>query len=222
MLRKVNAALVSLCLLILPLPSAAESFSGRIDVVDGDTIRVAGRTVRLHGLDAPEQEQSCERAQGAHWACGAWVTGRVQDAFEGRKARCEAVDIDRYERIVARCEVGGLDMGRWLVSEGLAFAYRKYSMAYDLDEKRAAVNDRGLHASRVQSPAQFRRSQRKEEAPPDPACRIKGNISAKGVKIFHAPGQQHYTRTRISTRKGERWFCSAQEARAAGWRKARR
>ncbi|RFP86137.1 thermonuclease family protein [Rhodobacteraceae bacterium 63075] len=222
MLRKVNAALAALCLLALPAPIAAETLEGRVEVVDGDTIRLGGQPVRLHGIDAPEQSQTCESAEGARWACGSWVTQRAKGAFEGRIARCEAVDIDRYERIVARCEAGGVDMGQWLVSEGLAFAYRKYSMAYDLDEKRAAVNDRGLHASRVQSPAQFRRSQRKEEAPPDPACRIKGNISAKGVKIFHAPGQQHYTRTRISTRKGERWFCSAQEARAAGWRKARR
>ena len=53
-------------------------------------------------------------------------------------------------------------------------------------------------------------------------CRIKGNISRSGERIYHMPGAQHYERTRISTSKGERWFCSESEARAAGWRRAKR
>lgn len=54
------------------------------------------------------------------------------------------------------------------------------------------------------------------------SCNIKGNISLNtGQKIYHVPGQEHYSETRISTDKGERWFCSEAEARAAGWRRAR-
>jgi len=53
-------------------------------------------------------------------------------------------------------------------------------------------------------------------------CAIKGNISRKGERIYHVPGQEHYGATRISTGKGERWFCSEAEARAAGWRRAKR
>ncbi len=53
-------------------------------------------------------------------------------------------------------------------------------------------------------------------------CNIKGNISINtGERIFHVPGQKYYSRTKISPRYGERWFCSEQEAYAAGWRKAR-
>lgn len=55
----------------------------------------------------------------------------------------------------------------------------------------------------------------------DPACTIKGNISIKsGERIFHVRGQHFYERTKISPQHGERWFCSEEEARAAGWRKA--
>ena len=84
-----------------------------------------------------------------------------------KKRAVSKVEQDRYGRSVARCEVAGVDLGRWLVQRGLAFAYRKYSMDYDLDEKRAAVNDRGLHASRVQNPADFRAAgaQRCAESP---------------------------------------------------------
>jgi len=51
---------------------------------------------------------------------------------------------------------------------------------------------------------------------------IKGNIRPKCVRIYHMPGQEHYARTVIRTGQGERWFCSEAEARAAGWRRAKR
>ena|SRR5690348_390373 len=51
-------------------------------------------------------------------------------------------------------------------------------------------------------------------------CKIKGNISASGQRIYHVPGQPYYDATRIDVTRGERWFCSEAEARAAGWRKA--
>ena len=53
-------------------------------------------------------------------------------------------------------------------------------------------------------------------------CRIKGNISRDGTRIYHVPGGQYYERTRISPSKGKRWFCSEAKARSAGWRKSRR
>jgi hypothetical protein len=52
------------------------------------------------------------------------------------------------------------------------------------------------------------------------SCRIKGNISGNG-RIYHMPGQKYYGATKINAAKGERWFCSEAESRAAGWRKAR-
>ncbi len=53
-------------------------------------------------------------------------------------------------------------------------------------------------------------------------CHIKGNISAEGERIYHVPGGKYYDATRIKPAKGERWFCTETEARAAGWRRARR
>ncbi|WP_435372982.1 sunset domain-containing protein [Aquisalimonas lutea] len=51
-------------------------------------------------------------------------------------------------------------------------------------------------------------------------CRIKGNISMNGERIYHVPGSEWYDETQIDRLKGERWFCSEDEARAAGWRRA--
>jgi hypothetical protein len=52
-------------------------------------------------------------------------------------------------------------------------------------------------------------------------CNIKGNVSTRGEKIYHVPGQRYYNETRISASHGERWFCSEEEARAAGWRRSK-
>ncbi|MDH5255851.1 MAG: thermonuclease family protein [Gammaproteobacteria bacterium] len=59
-------------------------------------------------------------------------------------------------------------------------------------------------------------------ASPDAACRIKGNINALGERIYHVPGGSSYTDTRIDPDRGERWFCSTNEAERAGWRAPRR
>lgn len=54
-----------------------------------------------------------------------------------------------------------------------------------------------------------------------PSCNIKGNVSINtGERIYHVPGQHYYEATKISPQYGERWFCSENEAQAAGWRKA--
>jgi endonuclease YncB( thermonuclease family) len=217
-------------LLLFAIVLLATSFAmagtpnGHIRVIDGDTLDVGGVRVRLHGIDAPEANQRCETEQGVTWDCGAWVSREVRARYQGKAAMCEALDNDRYGRVVARCKVDGQDMGAALVGDGLAFAYRRYSLDYDLIEKQAAVAEKGLWAMRVQEPAAFRRDggAATQAAPAASDCNIKGNISAKGERIYHRPGQEHYDRTRINTAQGERWFCSPAEAQAAGWRAARR
>lgn len=200
----------------------AADVAGKVRVVDGDTIDVGDTRIRLHGIDAPERDQPCTTLTGQNWGCGDWVMRQVQDRFDGVPARCEPVDRDRYGRVVARCFAGGQDIGRVLVREGLAYAYRKYSMDYDLDEKTALVADRGIHGFALQSPARYRLTRTLGRDAPDPECRIKGNINAQGARIYHMPGQEFYERTGIRPEKGERWFCSEAQARASGWRAARR
>ncbi len=224
MLRICSLFTLSLALSFGAVPADAQTVSGVVRVIDGDTIDLNGTRIRLHGIDALEASQTCETATGQPWTCGDWTTREVRERYQGAKAECEALDRDRYDRIVARCQVGGVDVGQTLVRDGLAFAYRKYSMDYDLDEKAAFVAERGIHGFKTISPARYRVTRRSGTEPTRPkgSCQIKGNISAKGTKIYHMPGQDFYTRTRINTRKGERWFCSEAEARGAGWRPARR
>lgn len=209
---------LALCFAFLPVLTWA-GVQGRIVVIDADTWDVGGQRVRLFGIDAPELGQTCTDGQGRLWHCGDWATEQTRARYQGRTATCEPLDRDRYNRIVARCSVDGRDVGRELVRRGLALAYRRYALDYDLDEKAAHVSGVGIHAGVIQAPSEFRAM---PVQPAEGGCLIKGNISAKGERIYHLPGQEHYGRTRIATGKGERWFCSEREARAAGWRRARR
>lgn len=208
--------------MLLCLPVHAASFSGVARVIDGDTLDIADRRVRLFGIDAPERDQTCRNGAGREWACGAWATVEITRRFGGRVLTCAELDRDRYGRTVARCEdAGGADVARVLTETGAAFAYRRFSQDYAGAEAKARAAGAGIWAGSALRPAEFRAQGGSVSPAPQTGCGIKGNISASG-KIFHRPGQRDYDRTKINTAKGERWFCSAEEARMAGWRPARR
>lgn len=218
----VAVALLLLCLLAPFGGAAAQVIEGRVRVVDGDTLHVAGETIRLHGIDAPEGRQSCTGTDGRAWDCGTWATQELR-ALAGRSVRCTGVERDGYGRLVARCTGPQGDLGAAMVARGAAVAYLRYAQDYIDEEKQASLAQRGLWAGAFERPETWRAEARvvRQDAP-RAGCSIKGNISSSGTRIYHLPGQADYARTRISPDKGERWFCSETEARAAGWRQARR
>ena len=201
--------------------------SGWAEVIDGDTIVVAGTRIRLFGIDAPERGQSC-REGGELWICGGLAGVRLEERISGRRVVCEEKDRDRYGRIVAVCRADGEDLNAWMVSEGWALSYRRYSEAYVDEEARAKAARAGVWRGNHVPPWDWRRGKRLPTAARDPrrdtgGCRIKGNISRYGgERIYHVPGGHYYASTVIDPSKGERWFCSEAEARAAGWRRSRR
>ncbi len=210
-------------LLLLALPVSAEILSGPIRVIDADTFDIgAGANVRLLGIDAAEGDQTCTDVRGATLACGAMATASVRHLFEGRTARCAVQERDRYDRFLAVCEVDGRVVNAGLVRLGLARVYRG-GATYAAEEAGARREGRGLWAYEMLDPAEWRdrrRGVRTAGAVPAGPCRIKGNVSENG-RIYHMPGSRHYEETRISETRGERWFCSEEEAQSAGWRAAR-
>lgn len=191
---------------------------GPVRVIDGDTLEISGERVRLFGIDAPERDQRCTDAAGRPWACGARATEALRDLTKGRAVRCSGEEQDRYGRLVARCAVAGRDLGAAMVRDGMAFAYRRYSLDYVAEEGQAKAAKRGIWAGTAENPAAVRAGARPVQAAPK-GCAIKGNISSRG-RIYHLPDDRSYAETRINTATGERWFCTEAEARAAGWRHA--
>lgn len=209
-----------LLLVLLATPALAD-VAGTASVIDGNTLEILGQRIRLHGIDAPESAQIC-RLDGKPWMCGKDAANALAEKISGRPVTCEDLGRDRYERIVARCTVAGEDLGEWLAANGWAVAYYLYSYEYSRAEQRARSARRGIWASEFEKPWEWRQRQRgkpaNDSAPGD--CRIKGNINREGARIYHVPGGRWYDRTKIDPSKGERWFCSEDEAQAAGWRKA--
>lgn len=206
--------------------ASAQALQGQASVIDGDTLDIHGKRIRLHGIDAPESDQVCTRHDGQRWRCGQQAALALDDRIGQRTVQCRQQDTDRYGRVVAECFAGGESLNRWLVAQGWAVAYRQFSTAYVGDEARARRAGAGIWSGDFTPPAEHRQQARipaatAASAPPS-GCRIKGNISAAGERVYHSPGQQHYERTRIDTAAGERWFCSPAQAEAAGWRPAKR
>ncbi|TJZ79807.1 thermonuclease family protein [Paracoccus hibiscisoli] len=172
-------------------------------------------TVLTHPSD-----QTCQDARRVTWRCGEAATDRLAQMIADTVVTCKELDRDRYERSVSRCEAAGGDLAEAMVAEGLAWAYLRYSDTYAPAETVARQQGFGIWSG-VNQPAWEYRAIRRADTSDAPECRIKGNISQSGDRIYHLPDSRSYAATRISEAKGERWFCSEEEARTAGWRAPR-
>lgn len=216
--------IIALALAALIQPAHAIEAVSRFQITDGDSLIVAGERIRLHGIDAPEAAQTCIAPTGKMWDCGKWATTQLQDLTRGARLSCARLDTDRFGRTIARCFANGQDIAEAMVARGAAVAFTKYAKDYLPEERAAQAAKLGLWAGRFDRPDDWRAAMRISEVPQAVSasgCTIKGNISSSG-RIYYMPGQRDYDKTVINERDGERWFCSAAEARAAGWRAAKR
>lgn len=223
--------------LLLALLIASSPIVGIATGGDGDSFQVDGQRVRLFGIDAPEFDQTCQRA-GSDWQCGQDAAEALSKLVVGKDVRCISAGTDQYDRILARCTVGPVDVNRYMVANGFAVAFRRYSNDYVGAEETAKANRRGIWAGTFTMPSEVRAahrasrpaavSTRRDAARSKPVvrstataianndgCRIKGNRNRRGQWIYHVPGMPYYDRTRA-----EDIFCSEAEARAAGYRRA--
>jgi endonuclease YncB( thermonuclease family) len=219
-------------------PAAAQApLYGTAQAKDGDSLIVGDKEVRLFGIDAPEYDQSCQKA-GQDWRCGAAAADKLAQMVNGRNVVCSSMGTDQHNRVLGRCMAGTTDINRAMVASGYATAYRHYSSDYVSAEESAKVNKRGIWSGTFQAPSDYRhagdapvpvrskpvakRSGPKVVSSNDwqgrasGNCNIKGNRNRKGQWIYHVPGMPYYDQTRA-----EEMFCSEAEARAAGYRRAK-
>ena len=164
MAKNLAALIVLLALLLSSLAWAADAdiVGGPTRVVDGDTLIVAGQRVRLQGVDAPERKQSCRRA-GQRYQCGAAATQALRQQIGRGAVVCTIHGTDRDGRALGVCQdANGTDLNSWLVAQGWALAYRRYSTTYVPQEDQAKAARAGIWAGEFVPPWAWRRGERLE------------------------------------------------------------
>lgn len=149
-----RAALIMLSVQILLAAShlvAAPAFAQVATAIDGDTLKIGGRSVRIHGIDAPEMKQRC-----GDWPAGELAQEALAGMVTGRTVRCESRGNDRYGRMLASCKVDGFDIGAEMVRSGMALAFVRYSQDYVGQEAEAKAASRGMHGYACEAPWEYR------------------------------------------------------------------
>ncbi len=130
--------------------------SGNAIARDADTIEIGGEIFRLTAIDALEFNQTCSRA-GATWPCGREAARALAGHIRGRTVTCLPEGKDRYGRTLARCAIGGADIGEWLTVNGWAFDSSRFGLGRDASlEREAAEARRGAWAGEFTMPWEWR------------------------------------------------------------------
>ena len=126
-----------------------------VKVIDGDTIHIGSKKYRFSGIDTPEMKQTCKK-DNQIVMCGVIARDALVKKINKQQVSCKEEEIDRYKRIVAECFVNNDSLSKYLVRNGHAVAYRKYSMKFVEDEDYAKQNKLGLWSMSFDYPWDYR------------------------------------------------------------------
>ncbi|MFZ0445846.1 MAG: thermonuclease family protein [Bacillus sp. (in: firmicutes)] len=219
-----------------------------VSITDGDTIKVRindrVEAVRFLLVDTPETSHPRLGEQ----PFGQEAKAFTKQMLEGETVQLEkdVSDRDKYNRLLYYLYVDGKSVQEELLRNGLArvayvyvpntkYVDRYYEIQKEAQKKGVGIwsienyaQEDGFHEEVVKGNHESLKSDANENggdqssAVPLGECNIKGNISSSGDKIYHMPGQRYYEVTKIDESKGEKFFCSAQEAEQAGFRASQR
>lgn len=231
------------------LAAATPAFAAEATVTDGNTLILNEVVYRLDGIDAPQTDQTCLDEKGAAWFCGIAARDRLRQHVGKRAVNCGDRGADSILRGIRRgeCFVEGetTSLNQWMVREGLALnSDRSANGRFKADRDAASAARAGLWKGCFIAPDDLRRVTISTAAMLGSACPRPNNwkareimfpeypvmpkgcdIKGKGVLrsqvagyrgIYHLPSCKSWPRTRPT----HRWFCSEDEAKAAGFRKS--
>ena len=160
----IKYTIVFLTLIIFKTLQASE-IVGFPKVVDGDTIYIENYKIRLEGIDAPEMRQKCKKPFlrimffnfQKNYYCGQISKKQLNQKIGNKVVKCILLGKDRYKRYLAKCFKGTINLNRWMVRNGYAIAYRKYSKIYIPDENFAKEEKLGLWGGTFIKPEKWRK-----------------------------------------------------------------
>jgi endonuclease YncB( thermonuclease family) len=205
----------------LASPITGDAKSAR--VFDGDSFTLDGQSIDLAGIDAPEPGQVCQHHSEREGRCGLMAAYELRKRLqlEPRPLRCWPQGPEKDGAIVATCAAGEDDVGAQLLDAGYAFALPDAQIDYRLAEEKARMAGLGLWAGgAITPPWAWRADRGSVEAPtPEQGCVVAGVAAEDGMRLYYGPLDPDYGAKTAAREAVERWFCSDDEARAAGWRR---
>ena len=201
----------------LPFRSA-KAIEGRASVLGADTLRVGTTVIKLADIEAPEKDQRCLRAGNRRWRCGEAALAALGRLANGRTLKCDVRGTDTSGVATAICFDKETDINAALVKGGHVFALTGLMSRYGSLEAEARNAKSGLWAGEAERPAVYRArmwEEAKKRAPD--GCPIKGHVTGSS-RGYVMPWAADYDRVRVNTQRGGRWFCSEEDAVAAGWK----
>ena len=140
--------------------------SGIAKVTDGDTIRIEEKKIRFFGIDAPEKKQQCKKpwltisfiSFSKDYPCGQISTDKLKKKINNKLLICKWNNKDKYKRYIAECFKDKININAWMVRNGYAVAYRKYSKKFVSQEIFAKKEKLGLWAGNFDMPWNWRKN----------------------------------------------------------------
>ena len=151
--------------LLISKISFAEEISGNANIIDGDSIKIGSKKIRLFGIDAPEIKQKCKKIHFSisfiifqkNYDCGLNSKRALKKKINNKRIFCRIRSKDRYGRILAICYLEKKDLNMWMVQSGNAIAYKRYSKRYLTQENEAKKKKIGLWSGTFLEPEKWRR-----------------------------------------------------------------
>ena len=152
--------LITFFLILFSSASFSEKIiEGKVKIIDGDTIHIEKNKIRLHGIDAPEIDQTCT-IKDKVWNCGIESSLELKKLILDNNISCVVSDIDKYNRYIAECFINNQNINELMVRNGWAIAYRYYSLDFIDDEGIAKNNKAGIWKGEFLDPYLFRKQQK--------------------------------------------------------------
>jgi endonuclease YncB( thermonuclease family) len=193
-----------------------------VSVIDGDSIQIGAGVYRLAGIDAPELGQACDES-GHLSPCGLNAAYELRKVFEleKRPISCFIQPADTVP--IATCMVDDRDISTLMLMGGYVTAMDDSSPYYAAAEHLARKARLGIWSGPFVPPREWREGKRlpaeSRSETPSAACRIKGPVTVGGGRFYYTPLDDGFDAIAIDPERGERLFCSDDEARQAGWRR---
>ena len=162
---------ISICLIFFFLTyhdvksQEVKIISGVAKVIDGDTIRIDKKKIRLFGIDAPEIKQKCQKPWlifslltfNKNYPCGEISKLKLKNHINNKFIICKSSNKDRYNRFIAECYKEKTNINKWMILNGHAVAYRKYSKKFVAQENLAKKEKLGLWGGTFEMPWEWRK-----------------------------------------------------------------